>query len=325
MRDVTVDGIPNIATHPETKALTTVSAVASLIGIASGPRVKRSMHVSNLDVLEDPMQCKDGHNFCKDCITRCLGHKQICPLGTNALELDSLSRNLFAENMVNNLKVYCHLPESDGQSAANTDTEAYELKCDWTGELQSLAQHRETCPFQQVQCPNVNCNANIQRRELEDHDKICEYKVVECEKCTQALVRLEVRFHNKIYCPEEVVPCPNGCRSLETGQINEIKRINLDNHTRNDCGKTILDCPFKDQGCLVQVERQHVDKHVQDNMAAHMMLLAKQCSSLTKQNSSLTEQCSALKQNVLSLTEENRLLKDEVKQQGNSFWQNKKV
>ena len=87
--------------------------------------------------------------------------------------------------------------------------------------------------------------------------------------------------------------------------------MDLVNHLADVCAETILDCPFKDQGCPVQVERQHMDQHVQDNMAAHMTLLAQQCSALSKQNSSLTEQnttitqqCSALAKKCSSLTEQ---------------------
>ena len=43
---VIVDGTPNRAIQPDKKALATVEAEMSLIGIASDHRVKRSMHVS---------------------------------------------------------------------------------------------------------------------------------------------------------------------------------------------------------------------------------------------------------------------------------------
>ena len=42
----TIDGIPNREIHPLRKARATVCAVMSVIGIASGQRVKRSIQVS---------------------------------------------------------------------------------------------------------------------------------------------------------------------------------------------------------------------------------------------------------------------------------------
>ena len=42
---VKVEGVPKRAIHPVTNASATVSAVQLLIGIASGQRVKRSIHV----------------------------------------------------------------------------------------------------------------------------------------------------------------------------------------------------------------------------------------------------------------------------------------
>ncbi|XP_031552671.1 uncharacterized protein LOC116289874 [Actinia tenebrosa] len=59
--------------------------------------------------------------------------------------------------------------------------------------------------------------------------------------------------------------------------------MDVDDHLATACYKVSVDCPFKDQGCLAQVERQHVDKHVQDNMAPHMMLLAKENKQLKEE------------------------------------------
>ena len=42
---VMVDGTPNVTTHLDMNALATLSAVMSGSGMASGHRVKRSMHV----------------------------------------------------------------------------------------------------------------------------------------------------------------------------------------------------------------------------------------------------------------------------------------
>jgi hypothetical protein len=71
--------------------------------------------------------------------------------------------------------------------------------------------------------------------------------------------------------------------------------MDLSNHLVGVCTKALVDCPFKDQGCLVQVVRQDVDTHLQENMASHMSLLAKQNSILIKQCSTLTEQNKKLK------------------------------
>ena len=46
---VTVDGTPNRAIQPLTNALATDSAVIFMMGMASGQRVKRSMHVSRYE------------------------------------------------------------------------------------------------------------------------------------------------------------------------------------------------------------------------------------------------------------------------------------
>ncbi|XP_031556511.1 TNF receptor-associated factor 5-like [Actinia tenebrosa] len=270
-------------------------------------------------VFNDPYGCKDGHSFCKHCITKeLLLKKERCPLDGKRVQAKDLVRNLIVYNLIQNLEVWCDPPAGGAVEKMSKQvraslgvrklSESLVQKCEWKGELQSLAKHREDCLFQHVQCPNENCKETIQRKDMYDHDTKCKHKVMKCNKCRKQLFRHQLEDHSANECPETLIPCPNNC--MEQEQIQEIKRVDLDHHLKNICAKTILECPFKENGCLAQVERQHVDKHVQDNMAAHMMLLAKQCSSLTKQNSSLTEQNTILTKQCSSLASQCAFLTD---------------
>jgi hypothetical protein len=104
-----------------------------------------------------------------------------------------------------------------------SDAEGFELKCSWTGKLQLLTKHRETCLFQQVQCPHLNCNTKMQRREIDDHEKICKFKMVVCEECRSVLIRHELEKHKEDDCPEILIPCPNKCIFVQ-GLVIKIKR-----------------------------------------------------------------------------------------------------
>jgi hypothetical protein len=95
--------------------------------------------------------------------------------------------------------------------------------CDWTGELQQLTNHRQTCDFQQVQCSHEKCNKTMQRKEIGDHERICKFKMVECEECRLVLIRHELEKHKENDCPEALIPCPNKCTNTQ-GLIENIKR-----------------------------------------------------------------------------------------------------
>ncbi|XP_031566528.1 TNF receptor-associated factor family protein DDB_G0277243-like [Actinia tenebrosa] len=246
------------------------------------------------EVFEDPVSCKDGHTFCKDCITTWLKTNKKCPLDNGSLEEKQLVRLLTVRGIIDNLDVYCH-PQSFQNELPTSEIKAGDSKvgCEWIGKLQNLLQHRKTCPFLEMQCPH-GCNEKIQRRKMEDHDEICEQKLIDCSECGLNLPRKDLEKHKANKCLQALVSCPNECRNNEEEIIKKIKRIDLADHLSNVCPKGLVDCAYKEQGCEVKVERQDVEKHVQENMSGHMMLLAKECSFLRKQNTSLTDQCSSL-------------------------------
>jgi hypothetical protein len=125
--------------------------------------------------------------------------------------------------------LYCHptwLPSRDHAKPLFlnlVDEGRVEQQCDWIGKLRNLTQHRETCPFKQVQCPNAKCTEMIQRKEIEEHVKVCEFKMMVCEECRIHLVRRELAKHEKYDCPETLIPCPNKCLNRQ-GLIKKIKR-----------------------------------------------------------------------------------------------------
>lgn len=60
-----------------------------------------------LQVLEVPKQCLNGHLFCCKCIMKYLNTSQTCPQCRIELKKDSLSRNMFVEETIRNLNVWC--------------------------------------------------------------------------------------------------------------------------------------------------------------------------------------------------------------------------
>src|SRR3989338_4043048 len=60
-----------------------------------------------LSLLQHPRQCKNGHLFCLECLTKCLATKPECPQCRASLTLSDLGRSLFVEQTLRNLHVFC--------------------------------------------------------------------------------------------------------------------------------------------------------------------------------------------------------------------------
>src|SRR5689334_20165991 len=58
------------------------------------PHALRKCCICHL-LLEDPVQCKDGHLFCRKCIEQWLSNNKTCPVDRATLGLSDLAKNLY--------------------------------------------------------------------------------------------------------------------------------------------------------------------------------------------------------------------------------------
>ena len=70
------------------------------------------------EVLHEPHCCREGHTFCKGCITTSLDKKKTCPIDREKLTAETLSRVRPVENMVQKLVVRCPNHKTDDDDAA---------------------------------------------------------------------------------------------------------------------------------------------------------------------------------------------------------------
>jgi hypothetical protein len=140
-----------------------------------------------LDVLNNPNQCQNGHNFCFVCIIQALAVFNRCPVCMGPLELSKLSKNLFLNNLINDLEVKCH---ERSVNAASQDV------CHWKGPLHCRENHTRhcqhrlpiVCPFPVESC-RENCPRLFSTREL------LQIHLIECNDLkTNELARFRQRF-----------------------------------------------------------------------------------------------------------------------------------
>ena len=157
------------------------------------------------EVLKDPVQCRrNEHHFCKNCIMKHLKYSQTCPTCQDPLTIDTLVKpQRFLANTLSSLKISC---------------DNVERGCRKVVELGLLKTHVVNCYFSPVPCSNDQCDEIINRRDKEIHEnKVCEYRQVKCDYCTQMLLYKNFMQHT---CPpmremREIKPV--------LGEIREIK------------------------------------------------------------------------------------------------------
>ncbi|XP_028592328.2 RING finger protein 151-like isoform X1 [Podarcis muralis] len=135
------------------------------------------------DVLEDPLQAPCEHAFCTSCIHGWLVHHSNCPEDRQPLDL-SVLRPLYRymKNDLNQLQIHCRNRECG---------------CEMVCSLESIDRHERECECSRVPCSNSGCPARVERRNLDSHLAVCEYRSRECPKgCGYAILSADDAQHN---------------------------------------------------------------------------------------------------------------------------------
>lgn len=57
------------------------------------------------------------------------------------------------------------------------------LGCEWQGKLKDWEGHIETCTYKGVNCTFEGCREMLLASQLEEHQRQCGYRPIECEYC----------------------------------------------------------------------------------------------------------------------------------------------
>jgi hypothetical protein len=87
-----------------------------------------------MNVFNHPVQCLNGHSFCKGCISKSLEKKSDCPICRVQIRgVSSMGFNLFLHNKIGSLSVKC------------PKTLKSNLLCSWVGKVDDLDKHIASC------------------------------------------------------------------------------------------------------------------------------------------------------------------------------------
>ena len=136
-------------------------------------------------VLRDPVLCsKNGHHFCRACITKHLENFSRCPTCADILTVQILTEPpRMVKDYLNELDIHC----------AHKNRGCQEIV-----QLQHLERHETSCGFMPVVCSNQECDATVNKRDLIHHQsEVCEFRKVKCHSCdemSRTLAEMERRM-----------------------------------------------------------------------------------------------------------------------------------
>ncbi|XP_025025278.1 RING finger protein 151-like isoform X1 [Python bivittatus] len=179
------------------------------------------------DVLQDPLQAPCEHAFCTSCIHGWLVQHNSCPEDRQFLDL-SVLRPLYRymRNDLNRLQLHCRNTASG---------------CEIVCSLESIGRHERECEYSQIPCSNSGCPLQVERRNLDSHLVVCEFRSRECPNgCGYAILSAGDAQHN---CVAELRTELELLRSEMICQIEEAKhemQSRLDSQRRHMVQKESL-------------------------------------------------------------------------------------
>ena len=224
-----------------------------------------------LQILREPyiLDCC-GYSFCAACIERVGKDGKPCPHCNQPGYTTLVNKGL--KRALNEFHVYCPHRLSG---------------CEWEGELGKLDEHLnsdplperqlEGCPFAVIEC--LHCKEGIRRDKIAGHQlERCPQRPYTCEYCAEYKSTFEDVAHSHWpECKCFLLPCPNECTPSGSG----LQRQCLDQHVKEECPLTVVQCELHHAGCEVTLPRKDMAEHMKEDSIAHISLLVQELT-LTK-------------------------------------------
>ena len=246
-----------------------------------------------LQILREPyiLDCC-GYSFCAACIERVGKDGKPCPHCNQPGYTTLVNKGL--KRALNEFRVYCPHRLSG---------------CEWEGELGKLDEHLNSdplperqlkgCPFAVIEC--LHCKEGIRRDKIAGHQlERCPQRPYTCEYCAEYKSTFEDVAHSHwSECTCFLLPCPNECKPSGSG----IQRHYLDQHVKEECPLTVVQCELHHAGCEVTLPRKDMADHMKKELIAHISLLAAENHHLSKRLLEKEEQICLLTQQNTELEE----------------------
>ena len=216
--------------------------------------------------------------LCKACFDVIIEDKQPCP-SCESTDISSLGPHKKYQPKILALKVYCSLKDRG---------------CEWIGQLQHLDAHLDLttgdCVYVDVDCPS-KCNQKVQKRNVDTHlANHCRNRDYICPHCSFKATFREVSEHFEV-CRYYPLVCPNRCGA-------SFERDDLEYHL-SICGSQKIQCEYSYAGCEAEFPRDQEKEHMEQNVQAHLALVAAASLKITQEKEQEFEQKLQKQQQIL--------------------------
>ena len=195
-----------------------------------------------------------GETFCQSCISQVLEDKNPCP----SCKEDRFAtfQNPKYQRRILALEVCCTMKDRG---------------CDWRAKLEHLEAHLDIntgeCEYIDIECPN-KCKQAVQKCEMTKHlTNDCPKRDFYCQYCNFKATHEVVCDTHWPECKNYPVQCPNAC------MVGAVERGDLDDHLKQ-CSLQEVDCEFSYAGCNERLERQHMERHMQESTQKHLAMMS---------------------------------------------------
>jgi hypothetical protein len=229
----------------------------------------------NFGILNNPVIDSCGHTYCLHCIQSwvAIGGKKTCPLTGLVMDCRNFLPNLALASVIDEFKAKC-LHHKSG--------------CDWKGTLGGLAHHLgSACSVVRVKCKFEGCSSIFERKQIEEHQQNCEFRLVPCEHCKIELPFCYMAAHIST-CAYFPIMCDQDCG------IN-VARCKFLHHKLEDCPNSLVACPFANMGCSIQIKRKEIKEHIEGGTIQHLFVFQGKMAELMRENEALKTQLQAIK------------------------------
>ena len=167
-----------------------------------------------------------------------------------------------------------------------------ERGCQWTGTVGTLDNHIASCQFALVPCPN-KCEEDkgagellLIRKHLDQHLKTkCPKRAYECPHCGEKGTFASITEDHDQVCEKKMVACPN----KGSGCSLSMERRTTKEHVSSDCEYTEVACVYESLGCGVRMLRKDIVEHQENEDKDHLHLMLKVNVAREEQHKTLSE------------------------------------
>ena len=203
-------------------------------------------------VLYDAMFDGCGHMFCAKCLKKAIEMKQSCPISCNNLIFSNIPTSFLCK-IIEKRDMFCKNRKND---------------CDWKGKYSLYEDHiKNECKRQIVKCSNDVCEQKILREDLENHLKVCEFRLVACINCELFVSNILLTCHTNL-CPKVNLSCPLSCGIT-------IERKDLEEHAKLFCDNATIHCTYYNYGCEYKGPKKSLYQHSLNAIGEHSLLIIK--------------------------------------------------